>query len=166
MPRKRNPFGENNMPTETATPVAKTPKTYTNWKAFELAKIVPVTVSCEGYKPVHGADMSCHTKLPFKAEVLKKHYEGEHGGGFRFHTKVTDGKPSTFWQELMDAGLEAHDFRCENCDKQLRFHPSAIIPHLKAHGGKTRRVYPGGVFNVTLSLAKPENAILDEDESA
>lgn len=154
---------------ETATPAVESPKTYTNWKAFEQARLTPVVIKCDGYKPVHLADMSCHTQLIPKAENLKRHVEGDHGGGFSFQLKIKDAGdkvPSAFWDELSTTGLEAHDFRCDNCDKQLRFHPSAIIPHMKAHGGKTRRVYPGGRFNLTLSLAKPETYLLDEDESA
>lgn len=160
------------MPTETkaaAPAVEAKPKTYTNWKAFEQARLTPVMVKCEGYKPVHLADISCHSQLILKAENVKRHVEGDHGGGFMFQLKVKDAGDkvaSPFWDSLADAGLEAHDFRCDNCDKQLRFHPSAIIPHLKAHGGKTRRVYPGGKFLLTLSLAKPESYLLDEDESS
>lgn len=156
-------------PAAPAVESPKEPKTFTNWKAFEQARLTPVIVKCDGYKPVHLADISCHTQLHPKAEAVKRHVDGDHGGGFMFQLKVKDPgdkTPSPFWNELAEAGLEAHDFRCDNCDRQLRFHPSAIIPHMKAHGGKTRRVYPGGRFNLTLSLAKPEYALLDEDESA
>ena len=152
-----------------ATSVAKSPetaksKTFTNWRAFAQSKLVPVTISCDAYKPVHLADMSCHTKLLIKGESIQKHIGHEHGGGFNFQLKVTEGKPSNFWQELEDMSLEAHDFRCDNCDKILRFHPSSIIPHMKPHGGKTRRVWPGGRFNITISTGRPEQALSEEDE--
>lgn len=153
------------MPTKepTASAVAPASKTYTNWKAFEQAKLVPTTIKCEGYRPVFMHDGSCHTNLLPNAATLKRHIENDHGGGFRFFVKTTEGKPHPIWAELEAMGLEAHDFRCETCDKTLRFHPSSIIPHLKPHSGKTRRVYPGATFNMVLSLAKPE-AVLDEDE--
>lgn len=154
------------MPEPKATPVAETPKpkTFTNWKAFEQAKLVPATIKCEAYRPVFQHDASCHSNLLFTVETLQRHIDGDHGGGFRFFLKQTDGKPSPLWKALEEAGLEAHDFRCEICDKQLRFHPSSIIPHLKAHGGKTRRVLPGGVFNMVLSKGRPEIELTDEDE--
>lgn len=156
------------MPEAKATPVAETPKTnkpktYTNWNAFKQAKLAPTVISCEGYKPVHLADISCHSKVLLKADNVKTHVDNDHGGGFYMQLAATE-RDTGFWDRMAELGLEAHDFRCDNCDKQLRFHPSSIIPHLKAHGGKTRRVYPGGKFNFTLSLARPEAALTDEDE--
>lgn len=151
-------------PTKAAT--AAKQKTYTNWKAFEQAKLTPVTIKCEGYHPVFLHDSSCHSNLLFTAKSIQNHIENEHGGGFRFFLKLTDGKPSNLWSELAEAGLEGHDFRCEVCDKQLRYHPSSIIPHLKAHSGKTRRVNPGGVFNMVIATGRPEIALTDEDEDA
>lgn len=142
-------------------------KTYTNWKAFDQAKLVVTSAKCESYRPVFLHDGSCHSNLILKAENFIRHIQGDHGGGFRLFVKAAEanGKASPLWQELADAGLEAHDFRCEICDKQLRFAPSSFIGHLKAHSGKTRRVNLGGVFNVVLSLAKPED-VLDEDDAA
>ena len=152
-----------------ATSVAKTPepvksKTYTNWKAFNQARLVPTILTCSAYKPVHLADMSCHTKLLITGESVQKHIEHDHSGGFIVQVKTSDGKLSNFWQELEDLGLEAHDFRCDICNKILRFHASSIIPHMKAHGGKTRRVLPGGLFAFTISAGRPEQALDDEDE--
>jgi len=157
------------MPTDkAAVPVAEPTttksKTYTNWKAFEQAKLAPVTIKCEGYRPVFGADYSCHSALLLKGQVLKNHIDNDHGGGFRFFLKATEGKTHPIWQELQDLGLEAHDFRCEICDKTLRFAPASIIPHLKPHSGKTRRVFPGSTFNMVLSAAKPEE-VLDDTET-
>lgn len=159
-------------PTKTAsTPVEETPqvteskpKTYTNWKAFEQAKMVPTSIKCEGYRPVFQHDASCHTNLKFDSQTLIRHIQGDHGGGFRFFLKQGD-KISPLWADLAEAGLEAHDFRCEICDRILRFHPASFLVHQKAHAGKTRRVLPGGAYNLTLSLAKPEE-ILDSEEDA
>lgn len=154
-------------PKDTTSPEVVTPtkkKTYTNWKAFEQMKLVPTSIKCEGYRPVFLADMSCHSHMQFKASTIASHIDGEHGGGFRFFLKTTDGKPHPIWQELEDAGLEAHDFRCEICDAQLRFAPSSIAAHLKPHSGKTRRVLPGGVLNLLIGKGKPEREEVDDIE--
>ena len=130
-------------------------KSLTQWDAFTKAKLVPTQFECTGYFPIHRGEaaLHCHTKFPFKAENVKRHV-ASCAGGFQFKVKTTDGKPSPFWAELQDAGLESYDFRCDVCDAQLRFHPSSILPHLKPHSGKTRRVFPGAIFNVTIGLAK------------
>lgn len=152
------------MPEPTsATSVAKK-KTFTNWKAFEACKLVPATISCEAYRPVFSNDASCHTKIPMNVATLVRHLDGEHGGGFRFFLKTTEGKPHPLWKELEEAGIEAHDFRCDVCSAQLRFHPSSIMPHMKAHSGNTRRVNPGGVFDVLLGKTRPDREESDEEQ--
>lgn len=134
------------------------PKTFTNWKAFADAKLTPATISCQAYKPIHLADMSCHTRLLFHAATLKRHIEAEHGAGFQFLVKNTDGKPSPFWTELEELGLEAHDFRCDVCDEELRFNPTTILRHMRNHAGKTRKAGPGGMFNVTIGFSAPDRS--------
>ena len=151
------------MATKDTATVQVGAKTYTNWEAFAKAGLAPIQLSCSAYKPIHLHDASCHSKLLFKAENLKRHIEGEHGGGFQLEVKYTDSKtPHPFWADLSNNGLELHDFRCDICDAQLRVHPSSILPHMKAHGGKTRRVYPGGKFNLTIAMSRPDREDLDE----
>ncbi len=154
---------------EAVSPEMETPrkqKTYTNWKVFEQMKLTPVTIKCEGYRPLFMADISCHSNLRFTAATIKNHVDGDHGGGFRFFLKTTDGKPHPIWAELEAAGMEAHDFRCEICDSQLRFAPTSIASHLKAHSGKTRRVLPGATFNLLIGSGKPEREEVDEVDVA
>lgn len=150
------------MPESAASAKEAPQKSLTKWTAFEQAGLVPVQISCQAYKPVHGADMSCHTRLLFNADTLKRHMDSEHGGGFYFVLRKTDGKPSPLWKQMEQLGLEAHDFRCDNCDAQLRFHPSSFTNHMRAHGGKTRRVYDGGRFNVTLGMSRPDREENDD----
>lgn len=159
------PQGQTGQEPLNPTPAPQTPtkKSFTDWTAFTKAGLVPNQIRCEAYKPVHMADMSCHTKLLFNAATLKRHTLGEHGGGFHFELRKTDGKASPLWTEMSDLGLESYDFRCDNCDAQLRFSPSSIIPHLRAHGGKTRRVYPGGHFNLTIGFERPNTEDTDTD---
>jgi hypothetical protein len=59
-------------------------------------------------------------------------------------------KPVKLWDQLAEAGLEAVDFRCEICDKQLPFHSNHLDACMKPHAGKSRRVKEGGHFNVTI----------------
>lgn len=139
-------------------------RTYTAWEAFAKAGLRPTSIDCQGY-PVPGIakhDFTCHTHLLLSAGNIKRHIEAGHSGEFRFFLKKSDSKtPHPIWKELEELGIEAQDFRCHNCDKTLRFHPTAILPCMRAHGGKTRRVFPGGNYNLTLSFAKPEQG--DED---
>ena len=68
-------------------------KTYTNWEAFAKAGLIPATLRCQSYKPVHLSDSSCHSNLKFDAATLKRHFDGEHGGGFWVDVRKTEGKP-------------------------------------------------------------------------
>lgn len=149
--------------TTEAQPLAEKSKTFTNWRAFGDAHLAPETLFCQAYKPIHLSDMSCHTKLLFKAETLKRHIEAEHGAGFQFLVRNTDGKVSPFWADMENLGLEAHDFRCDVCDQELRFNPTTILRHLRPHAGKTRKSRPGGMFNLTLGFSKPDTSESDGD---
>lgn len=138
------------IPTEQAKPVSKT---FTKWDAFAKAGLRPVTITCQAYKPVHLSDRSCHTNLQFSAAAFKRHIEADHGSAIQLTLKKVDGTSSPLWKELSESGLEAHDFRCDICDRQLTFHPTSILSCMRAHSGKTRRVFPGGHFNITLGLS-------------
>jgi len=142
-------------------------KSFTNWDAFAKAGLRPVTVTCQAYKPIHLADRSCHTNLQFTAEALTRHLQADHGGAIQLTLKKVDGGNSVggFWKALSESGLEAHDFRCDVCDKVLRFHPTSILSCMRAHNGKTRRVMPGGHYNITLGAGRTYNESDDYDES-
>lgn len=154
------------MPKAEPAPVSATPNsTYTNWDAFAKIGLVPVALECHAYKPVHLSDFSCHTRLKFDSETLKRHMVGEHGGAYLFALRSSDGKISPLWKDLAASGLEAQDFRCEVCDAVLRFHPSSIAQHNKPHRGKTRMAYrqlsdtyakATGFFSMTLGAQRPE----------
>lgn len=133
---------------ETAAP---TVTCMTDWEAFEKAGLVPEEIVCEGYKPTHAADISCHSKLVPTLENIKNHLAGDHGGGFVFKLRKTDGKAWPGWKALRDEGLELHDFRCDVCDaRELRVNPRFLIAHMRPHAGKVRRPMPGGRFLMTL----------------
>lgn len=142
--------------TEQAKPVSK--KSFTNWDAFAKAGLRPVTVKCQAYKPVHLSDRSCHSNLLFTADALKRHVDADHGGAIQITLKKVDGSGSVgnFWKALAESGLEAYDFRCDVCDKVLKFHPTSILGCMRSHNGKTRRVLPGGHYNLTLGLGRGE----------
>jgi hypothetical protein len=98
------------------------------------------------------------------AEIMAKHLEAEHSGGFLINLRKAD-KPWPGWKKFEDLGLEIVDFRCDVCDKQVAQHPMHIMNHMKAHSGKTRRSRDGGVFNITLSLTptiSEEDAFTDD----
>lgn len=145
-------------------------KSYTNWDAFAKAGLRPVTVQCQAYQPYHRSDQSCHTNIVAKPESIAQHIAAGHSGAFKLTLKKADGPSATglkFWAELAASGLEAHDFRCDICDKELRFHPTSILACLRAHNGKTRRVLPGGHYNVTFGLGRNEftDQFMDEGDS-
>lgn len=159
------------MPKETPA----TGRTSTNWKAFQDAGLVPVAIECQVYPPTHQNDFSCHTKLLFEADTLKRHLQGEHGGAYCIYLRKTDGRPAKLWEDLMNSGLEAQDFRCGACSAILRFHPTSMANHLKGHRGNTRQSYAEiirrhpksiGMFQVTVSdTAVQQTEDLDEYES-
>ncbi len=159
------------MPAEKSTMVAPQPeeaarKSATNWMALAKAGVKPITVRCQTYPPIFRSDASCHSALIMNAATLKRHMESEHGGAYYVQLAPNDGKTHALWADLETSGLEAQDFRCELCDEVLRLplHPSNFAPsskHMRPHGGKSRRVYPGGKFNFYVSMTKPEGS---EDE--
>jgi hypothetical protein len=161
------------MSPQEATPLEspKPSETYTNWRAFAAAKLVPVRIDCHSYatKGRQGHDASCHSRIPLPATPAifsENHIAKDHGGKFQFYLRKSDGKQSPLWEQLMSSGLEALDLRCEVCDEQLRFHPSSFEKHLRRHPGQTKQAYTQviaadqnaqGLFNVTLGVKRPES---------
>ena len=143
---------ESPVEVETEEVVKPVKQATTNWAAFERAGLVPKEIVCQGYLPIHRADMSCHTRLVPKAENLISHTQNDHGGGFRVTVKRTEGKAWAGWEELKKLGADCFDLRCDVCDAVLQFQPNHLLAHMKAHQGKNRRIQPGGVFWITLSL--------------
>jgi hypothetical protein len=157
-------------PIEQASTPSSPKETYTNWKAFVAAKLVPVRIDCQSYsiRGRQGHDASCHSRLPLPTSptTFADHILKEHGGKFQFYLRKSDGKQSPLWEELSTSGLEAADIRCEVCDEQLRFHPSSFEKHLRRHPGKSKQAYTQviaadqnaqGLFNITLGARAPES---------
>lgn len=149
----------------TAQPSPSPKKSFTNWKAFADAGLVPVEIKCQAWKPVYLSDNSCHTRL-ISVDQIKNHIAAEHGGGFQIYLRKTDGKPAKIWQDFADSGLEALSLKCDVCDKELRFHPTSFIGCLKSHRGKIARAYMQmqaentkaiGKFNLAIGYGQPEN---------
>lgn len=141
---------------------ATPPKTLTNWRAFEKAGLAPSQIVCQGYKPVHRVDSGCHSRVLLNAAALFAHaVTNDHGGGFQMLVRETS-RPWPGWAELERLGLECSDLRCEICDVKVPFHPNHIKTHLKPHSGKSRRIKPGRVFNMTIGVVRPTP---DEDEA-
>ena len=152
------------VPTQEAESLAsETPtKGNTNWLAFEKAMVMPREIWCMGYRPVHFMDFGCHSRLLLDASSILSHSNSEHGRGFQLRLRKTD-KPWAGWKKFVELGLESSDLRCEICDKQVPFHPLHISNHMRSHSGKSRRVTPGGVFNLT--IAGGSEVAPDENES-
>ena len=130
----------------------------TPWENLLEGSIVPIRLMCQDYQPVHRVDMSCHTNLQIKGSSVVSHMHPEHGAGGGFYVQLRNrpGVKSDFWQELSDAGVELHDFRCDVCDEQLPLTPRRIIRHVGAHAGKSRSARAGGGFWMTLRFDQPE----------
>jgi hypothetical protein len=138
-----------------ATTESSTSTTYTKWDAFDRAHLVPVTITCDGYHPVHYVNNGCHSKTVLSAEAIINHMRADHGNGFQIQLRVTDGKGWPGWKALKDAGIEIVDLRCDVCDKTLPLHPQHLLGCMRAHAGKTKRARQGGLYNLTLSFNKP-----------
>lgn len=138
------------------------PRTETKWDALTRASLRPITIYCKAYPLVRNMawrDESCHTRLPLKAEVLEAHTVGHHSGGFLMCLRHTEGKQSAVWPGLAERDMEAYDFRCAVCDKQITLDPNSFAPHMRPHPGMTKMAYKElagehpnatGFFNVTL----------------
>jgi hypothetical protein len=158
------------MPAPAKTPPVPSPeptpkKTFTNWSAFEKAKVHPTRIVCDVIR-MHPADESCKTRLPLFAGQMIDHFRKEHGGGFQVQVKQSDAKPWPGWKELADAGMEAVGLKCEVCDQQVQISPRDILNHLRPHQGKFRGAYQN--FRDTFFLqiqSTPVNPPEDDDES-
>lgn len=158
------------MPTKTVpteTPVEDTPKkkTYTNWSAFEKAKIVPTTIICDVIRG-HEPSESCKSRLLLKSGSIVNHYHAGHGGGFQVKVKQTDGKPWPGWKELSDLGYEITSLQCVACDQQVEISARDILNHLRPHRGKFRGAYENyrDTFLMVVQDA-PVTPLEDNDES-
>ena len=155
-------------------------RTRTNWRALADAGLVPIMLDCQAYKPTHLADMSCHTHIRFNTDTIKRHIGGEHGGGFQLFVKRQDSKKSKespLWEDLMNSGLEAADFKCNIChaepQQMLRFSAAEILQHVKPHRGKTRQEYQlmlqrnprsEGLLNITFAPQASAEVNEEDDE--
>jgi hypothetical protein len=137
-------------------------KCLTNWAIFDKAGLVPSEIVCQGYFPVHRSDIACHSRLPLQAGNIESHVLAEHGGGFRFTLRKSDGKGWSGWKEFAEKKLELHDFRCDICDKEMPMNVRAILKHMEPHSGKSRRPQPGGKYMLTFSFDRPIENVDDE----
>ena len=143
-------------------PSTPLPATLTRWDAFEKAQLVPVSIVCDGAPNFHRVNLGCHSKLLMKVDSLLTHLDADHGGGFVFEFRKTDGKPWAGWAELRSKGVELVSFTCDVCDKDVPLHPQQIANHMRPHSGKMKRAQITNKFNVTIATEKP---ITSEDEA-
>ena len=65
------------------TPLPVEPKgernTVTNWHALYEAALTPTFIRCDSWGPYNAG---CHSAMQLSAEQMKRHLDGEHGGGF------------------------------------------------------------------------------------
>lgn len=136
-------------------------KTITNWQVFEEAGFIPVRLRCDGYLGSHPAELSCHTNVVPSATNVLRHLAPEHGGGwFQIKFRISD-KPSTFWKELEDAGVEMFHFFCPHCREEVPVSPRRIIYHLQQHPGANRVNLNPQTLCMTLSTERPEQDEMD-----
>src|SRR5665213_3076231 len=154
------------MPANKPAPApAEAPKnSYTNWKAFENAKVVPVVMICDVIDR-HPADESCKTRLVPTAENLMKHFSAEHGGGFQIKFKQTDGKPWPGWKQLDEAKFEVVDLRCEVCNRSVEISARDILNHIRPHQGKFRGAYQNFRDTFFLQIQNTPVNRPDDDDS-
>lgn len=138
-------------------------KTITNWSVFEEGGFIPIRIKCETYKGGQPSDQVCHTAFPPTAENVIRHMLPEHGiGSFRIKFRITDGKKSTLWKELEEAGVEIQEFICPHCREEVSMTPRRIVYHLQNHPGATRVNFDPQVLAMSLGYQTPE---LEESES-
>lgn len=135
-------------------------KSLTKWEA--LKNFVVKELTCSAYPPIHKGDDSCHSRLhPTNAQQIVDHIKAGHSGAFQVVLEEST-REFPLWKQLAVLGVEAQDFRCEICDKQIPFHTNHITPHMKPHTGKLKRIREGKQYNLTLTLGK---ASVNEDEA-
>jgi hypothetical protein len=151
---QKNSAVEKVVENEASVPAVAQRKTYTNWGAFAKAGLVPTEIMCNGYRPFHGVDISCHTRLRLDPAVMGEHVRADHGGGFSMTLRRGD-RVWAGWKQFEDLGLEAVDLRCGVCGEELPFHPQHLLKHLRAHPNQNRRIVEGGQYLITLSFERP-----------
>jgi hypothetical protein len=140
-------------------------KTYTNWDAFNKARIVPTTIICDVIH-AHPADEACKSRLPLTAAQLIRHTtEQGHGGGFQIKVKQVDSgaRPWAGWKDLETAGYEVTSLKCEVCDQRVQVSARDINNHLRPHRGKFRGAYQN--YRDTFFLQIQATPVQDDDES-
>lgn len=135
-------------------PVLEKPKhkTYTRWDAFKVLNLVPIEIQCNGYKPFHVADESCHSRLTLSAKSMISHTQAGHGGGFLIKVREGDA-PWDGWQQLSDAGVEIVDLRCGECLNTVNVNPKDIHSHMQPHYAN-KRLKTSDSFFMTIELHK------------
>lgn len=145
-------------------------KTVTNWNSLYETKLFPTMIKCEGYFPMQGFGVGCHTTLLPKADNLAAHLDGDHGGGYwiSFRQNVQndplgarDIKIAYWdgWKRFEELGVELRDLRCDVCNEEIPVNSRSIIRHCKPHAGKSTRVRPGGDFRITLAREIPVESL-------
>ena len=138
-------------------------KTKTRWEALYQAKLWPKEIRCEGYYPVHLANVTCHSRVIPSVKNIQHHMQtcsDDVGASFIMKMETrSEGCP--LWRELEDAGIEALDFRCAVDSHVVPFHPIHIAKHTRPHSGNKRRVTEGNIFQFTLSYEPPIEEEID-----
>ncbi len=152
---------EDASPTAVAAVPAK--KTLTNWKVFEDANFHAIQVKCDGYASSHPADLSCHSNVLPTTEAILRHMDPNHSGGwFKVKFRISDGKKSTLWAGLEEAGVELQHFYCPHCRVDVKVSPRDIVKHLQPHQGANRTALLPQTLCMTLGFQKAD---VDEYDS-
>src|SRR5262245_11937829 len=118
-----------------------TVKSSTNWQAFKDANLVPKSIECYAYQPVHRHAASCHSKLlTTSAAQMIAHLDGDHGGGFEMLLRFTEGAAWPGWDELTAAGIECVDLRSANNNDVLSMNPAIIVRYMQPHINSNKRM--------------------------
>lgn len=156
------------MSTQTTAPAKKT---YTNWEAFTKAKLRPVNIKCQGYKPTHTYDAGCKTNLTFDVDTLIEHIKRDHGGGFEMVLRV-GANAWEGWNLFQSKGIEITDIKDFLTDADVRIQPGELLKYTKSRRGKNKEAQmrhngllaggiPTAIFNITLGFNKP--SITDDE---
>jgi hypothetical protein len=139
------------------------PSCVTNWEAFNLAQVIPTTITCQDYQEYHAVDQSCHSRLKLDADAVIRHMDPDHspGAGFQFILRRSDSKTWPGWDKLKDAGVEIHHIQCTVCHKDIALNPRTILKHMQSHSGRFRKSEDLKSFDMVLRTSPPEPG--DED---
>jgi len=164
-------------PTDGPEPLGPPPtdrKTFTNWRALAESGLKPTYIKCNGYFPTHKYDNGCHTLLPLSPELMARHMDGEHGGGFFMSFRenyqndpigastIRTGRLWDGWEKFEQLGVELREMRCAHCDGDIKVNSRSILKHIKNHPGKSSKDRLWGDFWITITRnIEPDP---DEDE--